>query len=360
MVILERVQARESGMMAPPDEWNPDGILGEFVTEVRVGLGSRPDVLFPGFAYQLIDKAATIGSTLPQAQLVRTDAPFANLLDLELLTLADTVSTSQELVPFGGSLATQIGLTYPYSQRLTLLADFDFGSLSQMSVGARFYAGRLLKFFGQGYTPDGPVGAPVITLNVGMAGKGPSSLSQTALTPLAARSNLAADSLYTVIVLDTVLTTEFTNLDPAFIARADSFYQADVTRLLQVAANGGASTFTKSGLGFSLGITWPIARHFSLAGHWTLMGKIKEYGGKLTYYMRSVEKADPKVNPDGRIRSLVMSLGGRYDTAVKQRALDFNLIFPFAQRFTFSGIVETDFKGSTRFGMGFKTYLKGF
>ncbi|MBT4138433.1 MAG: hypothetical protein HOE48_10990, partial [Candidatus Latescibacteria bacterium] len=30
MIILERVQARESGMMAPPDEWNPDGILREF------------------------------------------------------------------------------------------------------------------------------------------------------------------------------------------------------------------------------------------------------------------------------------------------------------------------------------------
>jgi hypothetical protein len=347
-------------MMAPPEEWNPDGILREFVTDVRIGLGSRPDVSYPAFAYELIDKASTIGSTLPTAQLVRTDAPFANVLDLELLTLADTVSTPQELVPFGGSLATKIGLLYPYSQRLTLLADYNFGSFSQMSVGARYYAGRLFRFLGQGYTPDGPVGSPVISLNVGMAGKGPSTLSQTALVPLQARNNLVADSLYTVIVLDTVLTTEFVNLDPVFIARADSFYQADVTRLLQVAANEGAATYTKSGLGLSLDLTLPLARHFSLHAYWTLMGKIKEYGGKLTYYMRSVEKADPRVNPDGRIRSLVMSLGGRYDTAVKQRALDFNLIVPIAQRFTFSGMVETDFKGSTRFGVGFKTYVKGF
>ncbi|MBT3601723.1 MAG: hypothetical protein HN521_01545 [Candidatus Latescibacteria bacterium] len=359
MIILERVQARESGMMAPPDEWNPDGILREFIAGIRFGLGSRPDVSYPPFAYQLIDKGATIGTVLPQAQLVRTDAPFANVLDLELLTLADTTSTPQELVPFGGSLATQIGLEYPFSQRLTLLADLSFGSFSQMSVGGRYYAGRLLKFLGQGYTPDGPVGAPVISLNIGMGGKGSSALSQTALKPLAARNNLSADSLYTVTVLDT-LTTEFVNIDPAFIARADSFYQADVTRLLQVAANEGSENFTKSGLGFSVDLTWPLARHFSFRAHWTLMGKIKEYGGKLTYFMRSVEKADPRVNPDGRIRSLVMSLGGRYDTAAKQRILDFSLVVPIAQRYTFSGIVETDFKNSTRFGMGFKTYVKGF
>ncbi|MGA1197769.1 MAG: hypothetical protein ACO36I_14855, partial [Candidatus Latescibacterota bacterium] len=133
-----------------------------------------------------------------------------------------------------------------------------------------------------------------------------------------------------------------------------------VRDMLRDVANEGVKSRSKSGLGFSLGITWPITRHFTLHGDWTRMGNIKEYGGKLTYYMRSVEKTDPRVNPDGRIRSLILSLGGRYDTGSKQSVLDFDLVFPVLQRFTFSSVVTTDFNKFTRVGLAFKTYLKGF
>lgn len=360
MIILERVQARESGMIAPPDEWNPDGVLRQFVPEIRVGLGSRPDVTWPAFTYQLIDKDATIGSALSHAKLTRPDTAFADVQDKVLLIQADTISTPQELVPSSSSLATHIKLTYPYSKRLTLLADFGFGSFSQMSVGARFYPGRVLKMFGSGYTPDGQVGSPAVTLNIGMAGQGPSTLSQTALTPLVAKSSLRADSLYTVIVLDTVLTTEFVNLDPEFLERADSLYRADVTQLLYAEANKGVEKVSKNGLGISLDLTWPLARHFTLHGRWALMGSMKEYGGKLTYYMRAVEKNDPKVNSDGRIRSPVFAVGGRYNTVFKQHVLDFDFILPLTQRYTLSTFVSTDLKEYTRVNMAFKAYLKGF
>ncbi|MGA1196109.1 MAG: hypothetical protein ACO36I_06370, partial [Candidatus Latescibacterota bacterium] len=55
MMILERVKARESGLMAAPDRLNPDGVLRQFVPEIRVGIGSRQDAVWPAFTYQLID-----------------------------------------------------------------------------------------------------------------------------------------------------------------------------------------------------------------------------------------------------------------------------------------------------------------
>ena len=360
MVILERIHARESGMLATPDQLNPDGVLGQFVSEIRAGLGSRPDVAWPAFTYQLVNTDATIGSTLPSAQLPRPDTAFTDVSDRVLLSMADTVSTPQEFIPGGGSLATQINLTYPYSDRWTFLADYSMGNVSQLTLGARFYSWQLIKFMGNGYNPDGNVGTPVLTLKLGKAGKGAGSLSSSSLVPLVARNGVSADSLYTVIVLDTVVTTEFVNLADSLLALSDSLYQADVTELLHVAANKGAKEITKGGLGLSLDLTWPIARHFTLHGRWASLGSIKEYGVGLTYYMRSVEKTDTRVNPDGRIRSPVFRLGGRYNTDLKQRVLDFDFTFPIARRFTLRGDVSTDFKNSTRFGVAFKTYFKGF
>lgn len=360
MVILERVHARESGMMAPPDELNPDGVLRQFVPELKMGFGSRPDVAWPAFTYQLIDPNETIGSILPKANLVRSDTSFTNVSDRGLLAMSDTTSTPQELAFSGGSLNTHLSLTYPYSKRLTFLADYSMGSISQMAVGARYYPGQFLKLFWSGYNPDGVIGTPVITLKLGMARVGSSSLSSSALSPLTVRDNVAADSLYTVIVLDTVLTTEFVNLDDELIARSDSLFKADVTEMLRTAANDGAKGVTKSGLGLSVDLTWPLTRHFTLKGHWTHMGGVKEYGGKLTYYMRGVESADPAANPDGRIRSPVFGLGGRYGTDLKQKVLDFDLIFPIAQRYTLTTAVSTDLKDFTRVSLAFKTYWKGF
>jgi hypothetical protein len=360
MIILERVHARETGMIAPADQLNPDGVLRQFVTEFRLGAGSRPDVLWPAFTYQLVDRLATIGSLLPSANLARPDTAFTNIEDRVLLTLADTTGTPQELIPFGGGLVTQVGVSYPFSERFTFLADFSLGSHSQLSLGARFYPWHLIKFLGDGYTPDGQVGSPVVTLKIGKAGKGPSSLSTAALLPLVARNNLAADSLYAVVVLDTVLTTEFRNLNPSLIQRVDSLFQADTAQMLKTAANQGVKDRTKSGFGISMDVTWPIARHFTLRGHWTQMGNVKEYGGGLTYYLRTVEKADPRVNSDGRIHSPVFTLGARYDTEVKQRLLDFDVVFPLGQRYTLSGSLSTDIKGFTRAGLAFKSYLKGF
>lgn len=363
MVILERVQARESGMMAPPDEWNPDGILRQFVTEVRVGLGSRPAVVWPGFAYELVG-LSTVGTQLPKTTLTRLPTAFDGVLNTELLTLADT-SAAQALAPFGGAVATRVGLIYPFSNRWTFLADLSFGSSSEIRFGAKFYAGRLFRFLGDGYTPDGVVGAPVFTLKLGTGGQGSGTLPATELSQLFAKTSLAADEVYALSVLDTTLAPnetfpEFAAANPALITHVDTLYQADVTQLLQGAANSGAGALTKSSLGFAFGITWPLARHFTLGGHWTRMGNIKEYGAQLTYYMRAVEKASPAVNPDGRIRSAVFALGGRRDTGAKQNILDFDLIFPIAQRYTFSGAVATDLKGFTRFGVALKIYLKGF
>lgn len=360
MIILERIHARESGLMATPDQLNPDGVLKQIVSEIRFGLGSRPDVAWPAFTYLLVDKDATIGSTLPGVQLARPDTAFFDVQDRVLLAMADTTTTAQAFIPGGGSLATDISITYPYSDRWTFLADYSFGNVSQLTLGARFYSWQLIKFMGNGYTPDGKVGTPVLTLKLGKAGKGSGSLSSSSLAPLVARSGLSADSLYTVIVLDTVVTTEFVNLDAELLARSDSLYRADVTELLHGAANKGATDITKGGLGLSLDLTWPLARHFTLHGRWASLGSIKEYGVGLTYYMRAVEKSDARVNPDGRIRSPVFTLGGRYNTDLKQRVLDFNLIFPIAQRYTFTGDVSTDFKNFTRFGVAFKTYFKGF
>jgi hypothetical protein len=364
MVVLERVHARASGMMAPAGKWNPDGVLGQFVAEVHLGLGSRPEIAWPAFTYQLVG-ASTVGTQLPSVILARVDSAFLGVQDVALLALADTASTPQELAPFGGAMATQIGLTYPFSRQFTFLADLGFGSSSQLSLGARFYAGRLVKFLGEGYTPDGQVGAPVITLKLGTAGQGTRTLSAAALAQLTVPTNLAADEIYALAVLDTALAVNelfsaFSTANPALITHADTLYQADVTQLLHAAANAGAGTLAKSGLGFSMGLTWPIARHFTLRGHWTSMGNIKGYGVGLTYYLRTVEKPGPDVNPDGRIRSLVFTLGGRYDTGTKQRVLDFDLVLPIAQRYTLSSVVATDLKSFMRFGLAFKTYFKGF
>jgi hypothetical protein len=359
MMILERVKARESGLMAAPDRLNPDGVLRQFVPEIRVGIGSRQDAVWPAFTYQLIDQS-TIGSRVGKTNLAQPDSAFDGVLDTVLLTLADTTSTPQELEPFGGSLETQINVIYPYSERITLLADFGFGNVSRLNIGAKFYSWNLIKFLGSGYTPDGQVGTPVFTLKLGKAGKGPSKLSSAGLEQLQVKATVRGDSIYAVTALDTVLTTEYGNLSQALITHVDTLFRGNVRDMLRDVANEGVKSRNKSGLGFSLGITWPITRHFTLHGDWTRMGNIKEYGGKLTYYMRSVEKTDPRVNPDGRIRSLILSLGGRYDTGSKQSVLDFDLVFPVLQRFTFSSVVTTDFNKFTRVGLAFKTYLKGF
>jgi len=359
MMILERVQARESGLMAAPDRLNPDGVLRQFVPEVHIGFGSKQDVAWPAYTYQLIDDS-TIGSRVGKTNLAQPDSAFDGVLDTVLLTMLDTTSTPQELAPFGGALETQVNVIYPYSERITLLADLGFGNVSRMSVGARFYSWHLFKFLGSGYTPDGQVGTPVFTLKLGRAGKGPKKLSSAGLAQLTVKATTKGDSIYAVTALDTVLTTEYVNLSQALIARVDSLYRGNIKDMASDVANEGVEKLTKSGLGFSLGMTLPLTRHFTLHGNWTQMGNIKEYGGKLTYYMRSVEKADPRVNPDGRIRSLILSLGGRYDTGSKQSVLDFDLIFPIAQRYTLTSVVATDLKKFTRVGMVFKTYLKGF
>jgi len=357
MVILERVHAAETGMIAPPGKWNPDGILGQFVSDFRFGVGSQPEIAWPPFTYQLVG-ASTVGSHLPI--LARSDSAFAGLKDTSLLSLADTTTTPQTLAPQGGGLATQIGLMYPYSNRITFLADLGFGSHSQFDFGARFYTARLIRFLGDGYTADGQVGVPVVTLKLGTGAQGASSLSSATLAQLAARTDLSADSIYAITVLDSALATPFAELDPALRTHVDTLYRADVTQLLQASANEGAEELTKSGLGFSVGLTLPVARHFTLRAHWTKMGNIKEFGGGLTYYLSTVEKADPAVNPDGRIRSMVFYLGGRYDSGIKQRVLDFDLVVPIAQRYTLSSVMTTDLKSFMRIGLSFKAYLKGF
>ncbi len=350
MAIMQRLQTQQQKNLLIEDEaeaarLNPDGQVRKLSFEAGVGFGSRVDIGLPDRTYQLMSPTTRLGDHLVGSGVTQSDSAFANVAKIPLLTLADTSLVPQDLV-LGSAIQPHIGLTYPLSERLTALFWASFGSRSELSAGLRFYPGRLLGFLGEGNTPDGRVGEPVLSLRVGRGGQGPTSLSEATRAQLTARSTLLADPVYKA------------TLNAAQKAGADTLYRADVTRLLHQAVKDTLSQLTKRSMGGALSLTLPIARNVVLRGFLTHLGNIKETGGGLTYFMRAMAD-EPLTNPDGVPRSLVIQMGGRYDWGTKLKTIDFGMVMPVNARFTVSGNVVSDLSHYTRAGIVIKSYLKG-
>ena len=88
------------------------------------------------------------------------------------------------------------------------------------------------------------------------------------------------------------------------------------------------------------------------------MGNIRELSGGLTFYTKAVEPDAAEANPDGALRSLVLEIGGAYDTGLKQRVLGLNLTFPLSGRYTAAVDFLTDMGDFKRFGISLKGYMK--
>ena len=188
VMIQEKMVAEQSGLMAPPGRMNPDGIIGHLTPEVRVGFGNRAGLAVPDKTYKLINPALTFSNKAGAFINTISDSAFAGVANTGLLSMADTTSVSQDLGAFGSSVLTSMALTYPLSERLTGLANIDLGVRSRVAVGARIYAGRLFRFLGNGYTPDGRIGEVVVTVKLGWGGQGARSLPVDALTRITART----------------------------------------------------------------------------------------------------------------------------------------------------------------------------
>ena len=345
VMIQEKMVAKQSGLMAPPGRMNPDGIIGLLTPEVHVGFGNRVGLSVPDKTYKLIDPTLTFSNKAGAFVNGISDSAFAGIANTGLLSMADTTSSPQDLGPFGSSVLTSMALTYPLSERMTGLANIDLGVRSRVAVGARVYAGRLFRFLGSGYTPDGRVGAVVISVRVGWGGQGARSLPVDALTRLTARTDLQADSTF-LAALDTLQ-----------LAQGDSLLQAGVTEVLRDVATDSMQEIAGRSLGVSVELKLPLSRHFVLQGNLIRYGNVDEIGGQFTYYLRSVERDSPRANPDGTIRSLVLWAGGRYDSGLSRSSLDLGITFPIVQRFTLSTAFQTDFEGYNRFGFSLKSYL---
>ena len=361
MMMQEKMVAEATGMMAPPGRMNPDGILRQLTPEVRLGFGSRPDLSMPDRVYKLLSASQSFAQATGPLIGTLSDTAFGGIANTALMDLADTTSAAQNLGSLGSSVLTSMAFTYPLTERVTALGNIDLGVQSRVAVGARIYAGRLLRFLGSGYTPEGRVGEVVISVKLGWGGQGARSLPVDALTGLSARTDLLADSVFvekalTISLLPDSITVGRARGD-ALIVQADSLLQAEVTTVLQGAATDSIKLISERGIGVAWNLTLPLSRHFILKAHMTRVGNVDEIGGKLRYYLRAVDKDSPRANPDGTIRSLVMSLGANHDATMSRTSLDFGFTVPLVQRITLSTGFQTDFKGYNRFGLALKSYL---
>ena len=144
---------------------NPDGVLGRLNPNLTLGFGSRPPLTLPTRAYQLIRPDIRF-SDLQVGQAVGIpEGSIALVADSLLLAFADTLSVSQELPELGSQIEVGLDFEYPITTWLSGLADLRFGNRTQISLGARAYPGKSL--FGKGFSPDGNVGQPVVSLSLG-------------------------------------------------------------------------------------------------------------------------------------------------------------------------------------------------
>ena len=336
MAIRQRLAVRQTEQAEVRS--NPDGRIRKIAPEIRLGFGSRP--AGPDWAYHLIDPAAVLDDHLDAAP--QPAAAYIDVQPRELLAQVDTAGA--ESVSLGSAMLAQVGATFPISARVTALAFARFGSQSAFAGGARVYPGRVLGFLGEGYTPDGRVGEPALTLMLGRGGQGTQSLSEAARAQLTALSTLTAGAAYLAALSEDQQ------------AVADSLLRADVTGILQQVAADTLKALNRRGLGVQVGIALPVARHVTLKGQVTHWGNVKEVGGGLTYYWRAVAPNEPRANPDGMVRTPVFTAGGRYDLDAKQGLLDVEMALPVSPRLTLSGAVQTNFGSYTRFGLMLKRY----
>lgn len=347
MAIRQNLQARQAGQAEVRS--NPDGRIRKIAPEIRLGFGSRP--AGPDRVYQLIDPTAVIDDHLSGLPLPET--AYANVQPRELLGLMDTVGV--EPVALGSAIQVQVGAAFPISARATALAYARFGAQSAFAGGVRVYPGRLLGFLGEGYTPDGRVGEPALTLMVGLGGRGAQSLSGAARAQLT-QSTVTAGAAYLSALEDAQVAVYVDAAVENQQAVADSLLQADMTGILQQVAVDTLKAINNRGLGVQVGLALPVARHVTLKGQLTHWGNVKEVGGGLTYYWRAVAPGEPKANPDGMVRTPVFTAGGRYDLDAKAGLFDVEIGLPMSPKLTLSGTVQSNFGSYTRFGLVLKRY----
>ncbi len=301
---------------------SPDGPVRSLVPDLRLGFGSRVVTAFPDTVFKLI----------PQG----------------LRGQAEADSINRPLENINGSNDVAFSLLMPFSERFSAIADVQMGSSSLFAIGGRYYPGPVLGFLGEGQTPDGEVGEPVVTLKVGTGGRGSSSLPVAVESQIVASSALQADSLF------------ISTLDTSQVVFADSLFQAGVTTTLRTGARDSLNAISKRGTGFAFGLSLALSQRFSFRTGLRRFGNIREFSGGLTYYMKPAEPGGPGTNPDGAIRSLILALDATRDTKGKKTYMNLNLTYPLAPTYTLAAGFLTDMSSFNRIGLSLKGYLKGF
>ena len=238
-------------------------------------------------------------------------------------------------------------------------------------MGARFYPGKRLGFLGDGYTPAGLVGEPVVTFKVGWGGQGARNLPVAVQSLLKARSDLQADDTFKAAQnaaaqpadqgvgqpAQEVAAQEAAAAQVIADAIADSVFRTGVTQMLRGAATDSLRGISTRSTGFIFELTLPLTRRFTLRGGLIRLGNIKEYSGGVTYYMKKVEAGAEGTNPDGALRSFIVSLDGAYDTGLSQRSFQLDVTYPVSMHYTISAGFLSDFSEYSRFGFSLRGYF---
>jgi hypothetical protein len=300
--------------------------MGTLVPHLQMGIGSRVATGVPDTLYQLI----------PQGVRTQADPDSANAYLGDLNSANDIV----------------FSLQMPLSERLTALADIQVGGSSRIAAGGRYYPGPVLGFMGDGRNPEGQIGEPAITLTIGSGGRGATTLPASTLNQIIARS----DSAFLVSLDTTFVIQPIDSLTQ--VAIADTL--STIADSLRLATGQALTEISKRGLGFAVGISLPVSRKLSVRVGMTRLGSISELTGGLTYYLRAAEPGDPGTNPDGAIRSPVLSLDATSDGKAKKTFYGVNVKLPIAAAYTLSLGAVTDLGSYKRLGLSLKGYLNVF
>ena len=341
---MKAIEDKASGMTG---KRNPDGVIGHLVPDFRFGLGSRTALPLPGRVDLLIADTLRFGHLAGRPVASLPEGAYVSVADSLLIDFADTAGVGP-LPAFGPAEEVGVSLLFPVTTWSSAIADLGFGSRSRILLGTRVYPGALFGFLGKGVTPDGRVGEPVLTVKVGWGGEGPRSLPASAETQLVARQDLQPDSLF------------ISTLAPEQASAADSLYRTGITEILRHEATDSLQQISERKFGFALGLSLPLARHFTLRAGLTQLGNIHEVTAGLTYFVKGVDKDGMVANPDGAVRSPILSLDWIYDSDSKEGFLNPRLKFPLSRNYTLAAGYVTDLGSFNRFGITLRGYLQGF